>query len=317
MAHDRLRWAGGWAGCSMVNICRLSLCLWFSCLCGLVWAQEPPLRTEPAKTSPDPVVMIVGQRKITASQLCAAIERLPPPQRKGYIAHPELAEQWFGPLVALAEEAKREHLGGSVGAEDMRGVDRESALAGELIQAISRSIAPTESEIDNYYASHKSQFEQVKARHILVSEATAMASRSSRSAAEARAKIEGIASRLKRGADFSRLASEESDDPDTKNKGGELGYITHHQMEPAVDQVLWSLTPGETSAPFEGRFGYQIVEVEERRTLPLNSVRELIIGNIRAEVLDRRQKLIIAAAHIRMEQIYLDSGLPCKADPSP
>ena len=281
-------------------------------LCAAGDAQQTQ-KTADSHPASGPVVITVADRHITVSELCSALGSLPPPQRKGYALHPALAKDWFGPLVALAEEAKREHLGASRQSEKLSDVDLDNALVGGLIQNIARETQPTELDIQSYYKAHQSDFEQIKARHILISDATALASRSKRTAAEAKTKAEEIASRLKRGADFGALAATDSDDPYTKDKGGDLGYVSHHQLEPAVDVALWSLQPRQVSAPIEGRFGYEIVKVEDRRTRPLDEVRESIIGNLKAAALERKQQEIVAAAHIRMEPAYADAPLPCEA----
>src|SRR5579864_2632911 len=278
---------------------------------GYVQAQPSPASSNDRVD--DPVVMTVANRQITASDLCSALRSLPPPQRKGYELHPTLAKDWYGPLVALAEEAKREHVGVSLQSAKLSEVDLDNALVGELIQKIARETQPTEADIQSYYKAHQSDFEQVKARHILISDATALASRSQRTAADAKTKAEEIASQLKRGADFATLAATDSDDPYTKDKGGDLGYVSHHQLEPAMDSALWSLQSEQVGAPIEGRFGYEIVKVEDRRTLPLDAVRESIVGNLNAAALERKQQEIVAAAHIRMEPAYADAPLPCAA----
>lgn len=267
-----------------------------------------------AHRSADPVAMIVGKERITAARLCTAIQSLPPPQRAGYALHPNLAAQWFGPLVALAEEARRMHLTVPENARQSE-VDLDNALAGELIQAIARDTRPTEPDIKGYYIAHENEFEQALVRHILISHATALASRSKRTATQAKAKADGIAVQLTHGSDFRTLALEQSDDSYTKDKGGDLGYISHHQLEPALDHAIWALAPGQTSAVFEGRFGYEIVQVQTRRTQPLQAARENILGKIRAAALDRTQHSILEAAHITLEPGYSDSPLPCDRAP--
>jgi hypothetical protein len=263
-----------------------------------------------ARQNADPVAMSVGEERITVARLCTAIQSLPPPQRKGYALHPNLAAQWFGPLVALAEEAKRKHLTVPENPKESE-VDLDNALAGEVIQAIARDTQPTELDIKNYYIAHKNEFEQALVRHIVISDATALASRSKRSATEAKTKADWIAGQLARGADFHTLALEQSDDSYTREKGGDLGYVSHNQLEPAVDHAIWSLAPGQTSVSLEGRFGYEIVQVEALRTQPLTAVREIIVGKIKAAALDRREHSIVEAAHITMEPSYAGSPLPC------
>lgn len=266
----------------------------------------------------DPVVMTVSQRKITASELCTAINSLPPPQRAGYMQHPALAKDWFGPLVALADEARHEHLT-VADSQNLSEIDLDNALVGELVQSIAQSIHPSADEIAAYYFAHKSDFDQVKARHIVISYATAFASHSTRSASEAKAKANDISSQLKRGRDFAALASTESDDPYSKSQGGDLGYVSRHQLEPALDAMIWQLAPGQTSAPFVGRFGYEIVRVEDHRTQPIDQVQDAITGRIKSDALERRQQQIVSAAHISLssEFEFADSPLPCQTPSKP
>jgi parvulin-like peptidyl-prolyl isomerase len=226
-------------------------------------------------------VVTVGGQSITASEQCTAIESLPPPQRTGYALHPELAATWFGSLVAIAQAATREHIAIPTHPQDSE-VDRDNAVIGAWVAVTARHIQPTEKEIERYYSEHNHEFEQARARHILISDLTAFASRSNCSQAAAKMKAEEIFLQLKHRRQFQALATLDSDDPYTREKGGDLGYVSHHQLEPALDHALWSLLPGQTSAPFRGRFGYEIVQVEERRVQPLEMVREIIIGKMKS-----------------------------------
>jgi hypothetical protein len=290
------------------------LCCVLLILCRSTLGQESSTSNGSRTASRDSVAMTVDERQISVSELCAAIRTLPPPQAQGFPLHPPLAAQWYGPLVALAEEAKREHLGQQFLNDEISPVDQANALSAELIRKIARQSEPTEAEIQQYYAAHPHEFERTEARRIVISHATALASRSTRSVSEAQAKANAIDVELKQGADFGSLAAKESDDPYTKSKGGDLGDVSHNQMEPEVDHVIWSLAPGATSAPFAGRFGYEIVKVESRRILPLNEARETIIGNVKFLKTARLRQAIIAAARISLKKTYMDSPLPCEVN---
>ena len=260
------------------------------------------------------VAMTVGNQTITVSELCTAIQSLPPPQRTGYALHPNLAAQWFGHLIAVAQEATREHVGVSTSPQDSE-VDRDNALVGAWIQATARNIQPTENEIEIYYRAHRKEFEQVRARHILISYFSAFASHSNRSEPAAKSKAEAIALQLRTGTRFQALAALNSEDPYTREKGGDLGYVSHHQLEPALDHALWSLAPGQRSAPFKGRFGYEIVLVENKRIPLLEAVREIIIGKMKAAALERKQQEIIAAMPISLTSGFVDAPLSCETSP--
>lgn len=262
----------------------------------------------------NPVAMTVGEQRITVSELCDAIKSLPPPQRAGYALRPELAAQWFGPLAAMAQAATREHIAITTNPQDNE-VDRDNALVGAWIEVTARNIQPTEKEIESYYREHNREFEQARARHILISYSTAFASRSNRSEAAAKMKAEEIFLQLKRGTQFQALAVLNSEDPYTRQKGGDLGYASHRQLDPELDGAIWSLDPGQISDPLKGRFGYEIVQVEERRIQSLEAVRDIIVGKMRAAALERKQQKIIAAVHISLTPAFTDSPLPCELRP--
>lgn len=64
------------------------------------------------------------------------------------------------------------------------------------------------------------------------------------------------------GADFAALAKRFSDDPGSRDQGGELGYFRRGQMWPAFDRVAFTLRPGAISPPVQTTFGFHIIQVE-------------------------------------------------------
>ncbi len=114
--------------------------------------------------------------------------------------------------------------------------------------------------------------EEVHARHILV-----------KTEDEANAILKQLAS----GGDFAAIAKEKSEDPGSKDNGGDLGFFAKGQMVPEFETEAFSLKPGETSTkPIKTQFGYHIIKVEERRTQPvptLDQVREQVIQMVQRD----------------------------------
>jgi foldase protein PrsA len=135
----------------------------------------------------------------------------------------------------MAEEATREHIAIPTSPRDSE-VERDDALVGAWIEVTARNVQPTEEEIERYYGEHLREVEQARARHILISYSTAFASRSNHSEAAAKVKADEIFLQLKRGARFQALVALDSEDPCTRQKGGDLGYVSHHQLEPELDR---------------------------------------------------------------------------------
>lgn len=72
--------------------------------------------------------------------------------------------------------------------------------------------------------------------------------------------------RLEGGADFAALAKEYSDDPGSKNSGGDLGFQPPGVFAPEFQVRIDQLKPGELSAPFRTQFGWHVAGLIERRT---------------------------------------------------
>jgi len=122
---------------------------------------------------------------------------------------------------------------------------------------------PSEEDIQTFYDDNlKTMFTHpaaIRARHILIS-APAGSSQKVKDAARARAAA--ILQKLKRGADFATLAKQYSDDPATKNSGGDLGLFPRGEMVKSFEDAAFSLKPGEITI-VETQFGYHVLRVDQ------------------------------------------------------
>ena len=79
-------------------------------------------------------------------------------------------------------------------------------------------------------------------------------------------KIAGLRKRVLAGEDFGTLATLYSEDPGSKNDGGDLGYVNRGDLDPAFEAAAFSLkNPGDVSDIIESSFGYHIIQLVERR----------------------------------------------------
>jgi peptidyl-prolyl cis-trans isomerase D len=134
---------------------------------------------------------------------------------------------------------------------------------------------PSQQEIQQYYAAHQSEYavpEQAKSRHILVK---VDAGADAKTDAAAKAKAEGILKQIQGGANFAELAKKYSDDPGSKETGGELGFSQRGRMVPEFDTAIFTQKIGDTKI-VKSQFGYHIVQVEERQTAHAESINEVL-----------------------------------------
>jgi peptidyl-prolyl cis-trans isomerase SurA len=81
---------------------------------------------------------------------------------------------------------------------------------------------------------------------------------------DVRARAEALAKKLKDGAGFPMAAHEYSQDAAASN-GGDIGWVEEGQLEPALDQALQALQPGQVSAPVRAGSGWYILHLRETR----------------------------------------------------
>ncbi|MDA8415653.1 MAG: peptidylprolyl isomerase [Betaproteobacteria bacterium] len=81
---------------------------------------------------------------------------------------------------------------------------------------------------------------------------------------EAKTKIDTLYARIQGGEDFGKLATLNSED-DSRNRGGDLGWVSEGSTFPQFEKVVKSLKPGEVSQPFETPLGWHILQLEAAR----------------------------------------------------
>jgi len=108
-------------------------------------------------------------------------------------------------------------------------------------------------------SNEQQMIKQTRARHILIRTTSEV------SDDQARATLLKLKSDIKNGKSFSELASEYSEDPGSKIKGGDLGWTGPGDFTPIFENVANSLSIGQVSEPFKTQFGWHILEVLEHR----------------------------------------------------
>jgi parvulin-like peptidyl-prolyl isomerase len=123
--------------------------------------------------------------------------------------------------------------------------------------------APGDAELKRYYDEHPERFmrgETVTLEVLRVDKKPSSIDRE-----EAMEDARGILEDEKRGESFAELAEANSDDP-SGERGGDLGWVTPAQLQPAVAEAAGRLAPGQTSPAIEADRGLYIVHVDSVRT---------------------------------------------------
>ncbi len=156
-----------------------------------------------------------------------------------------------------------------------KGIDKTPEVATQI--ALSKQAILIRAYLQDYMKAHpitdemiKAEYDKIKSqmgdkeyevRHILV-------------ANEAEAK--DIIAQLKKGADFAKLAEQKSLDTGSKEKGGDLGWITPNTTVKPFAEAMVKLKKGAyTQTPVQSKFGWHVIKLDDERALQAPSLHEV------------------------------------------
>ncbi|WP_237426667.1 MULTISPECIES: peptidylprolyl isomerase [unclassified Delftia] len=235
---------------------------------------------------------------VTADDIKAdGILRVPEHVRAELYSKPQSVEQIAGNLHVrrvMAEQAVKDGLGDRPEVKAAIQIMRDKVLSDAMLAEFDRKHAPSEQDAErlarNIYAAQPERFkaeEQVRVRHILVSGQDDAA----------KAKAEQLLKQLRDGADFAKLAEQESADKSNAAKGGDLGFFGKGKMVPAFETAAFGLKKkGELSDVVATQFGFHIIQLEEHRaagTKLFEEVRPALLREVRSSAQrDARQEMV-------------------------
>jgi peptidyl-prolyl cis-trans isomerase C len=154
---------------------------------------------------------------------------------------------------------------------------RENLPVQKVQERVAGDAEPSDEEIQKYYEQNKeAQFTtpaQRCVRHILLNK-------------DQKQKAEEIVQQLEDGGDFAQLAKENSEDPGSAAKGGDLGCLGKGETVPEFEQAAFGAEQGEIVGPVQTEFGYhvlQITDAKPEQTRPLEEVESQIRSQLATE----------------------------------
>lgn len=149
-------------------------------------------------------------------------------------------------------------------------------------------VSVSDADIKSYYEQNKKRYsteEQRRASHILIAvpqDATAKQKEA------ARAKAESLLAQLRKNPnDFARLAKENSQDPGSAERGGDLDFFGRGMMVKPFEDAAFKLKLGEISDVIASEFGYHIIKLTDIKpggVRPLDEVKDQIAADIKKQL---------------------------------
>ena len=243
---------------------------------------------KPPEVPPDRVIIAVGDVKITAAQFDKLIDTLQPQYRT--LARGTGRKQFadnLAKMLTLAQEAQRRKMNETGDYKTRAMFQDDNILAAMLVEQLGKDIQVAEADLRQYYADHKSEYEQVHARHILIrvqgSQVPVRPGQKDLTDAEALAKAQEIRKKIQDGADFGELAKLESDDIGSGSNGGDMPAFRRGQMVPSFEQAAFAMKPGDLSEPVKSQFGYHIILVVSHESKSFEDMKTELEGRVKPE----------------------------------
>lgn len=155
-------------------------------------------------------------------------------------------------------------------------VEKAKSMRLDTIVALKKELAGYRKQLANSFLTdkevfnklideiHERQKQDVRISHILVKVNARAANKKKE---EAQKKLLNLKQQMREGKSFAELAKLYSEDKNTKDKGGDLGFLTAYLPTGfyELENAMYNLNPGEVSEPIKTKLGYHLVKVTEKR----------------------------------------------------
>lgn len=268
----------------------------------------------------DPVIGKMGNFEIKTSELRRILDAQEPDVRRQLVsAVGELDRLVRNELLrqALVAEAKTKGIDKKPDVAMLMERAKEQALMKVYLTDVSRPPAsfPSDDDVKKAYEANLSAPglmgpAQYRLAQILIVQPEnadkAVASAAAKKAADLAAKAQV------KGADFAKLAKENSDNKDTAPNGGDVGWLPEDRMLPELRAIVQRMEKGDVSAPIRGTNSWHIIKLVDKKPAavrPLPEVRDAIVREMRMqrsqEIARQYLDAIAAKSQITVNQMEL------------
>lgn len=155
--------------------------------------------------------------------------------------------------------------------DDLRDVIREQMITNQVQQQLTGDIRITPSEVRSYFKKIPADSIPQINTQVEISQIVAYPPYSEEAMFAVREKLLELRKRVMDGENFATLAILYSEDPGSAPKGGEIGFMSRGELDPAYATAAWGLKEGQVSKIVESEFGFHIIQCIARRNDRVNT----------------------------------------------
>ena len=257
----------------------------------LLCAQTPvpaPAPNTAAKDTiaPDTVVLEMEGKKLTAADVDRLLAIYPFAIQQAIRANPARGLPQLFMLKYLADDAMKKGLDQQSPYKESLEYNRLNVLYQAEVLIHRNTIEVTPEDQEKFYKEHPERFHQAKVRVIYVAfnplAAKGQGDLKLPAEAQAKAKVDDLRKQILAGADFGKLARENSDEKGSAAKDGDFGIIQKTSPYPdALKNAIFALKPGEVSEPVRQPSGFYLIRLDEFKIQPFEEVNNQIVEELR------------------------------------
>jgi parvulin-like peptidyl-prolyl isomerase len=238
------------------------------------------------------VLARVGERQVTAADIKPYLDSMDSRERAALAADPAAANQFIRSMVLqqlLFQKAISEGYDKRPSVQDELELARQSAIANGFLQTSARvgENFPAEADMLRLYEENKASFllpRQFRLSQIFIA---AVEGAGELDLIQAQRKARQLHEQLtQKKADFATLAREESQEPSSASRGGDIGLIAENLLQPAIREKVAAMKVGEISEPLQLPGGWHIIQlqaVEESRQATFEETKPIILSRLRSQ----------------------------------
>ncbi len=279
-------------------------------------AQDKPAA---ATTQADPIVIAAGDIAVRQSEFESALSTLPAEyqQYASGAGKRQFAEDYLR-MKMLAAEGLKGGLDKDPNVLRQLALMKENLIAQAQLEKIEQGITISDEDLKKQYDAQKDQYEQVKARHILVAFKGSPAAQEGKpelTEEQAKAKAEELRKQIVAGAKFEEIAQKESDDVGSGSRGGDLGEFGRGQMVPEFEKAAFEAKVGEVTPVVRTQFGYHIIKVDSHGSTPFEQVKPALEQNERRTRVQATLEAMKNSAKPTYNDAYFGPAAPAAPQP--
>jgi len=292
--------------------------LFAALLVGVVYGQaaagQAPAGTTPGSapaaqaSSPDKVVLKVGDASVTAGEIEKAIQGLPPQAQRSLAGQGQgrkpIGDEYVMMLV-LSQQALAHHLDSTPAFKELLALSRLKILASQEYQQILQEAVVAPEEVSKYYAAHQSDFEEAQVLQVAVRKKPEGAKEGTPgfTPEEAKARVEEIRKTFIAGDDPKQIADKYR--VENLVRVDTQPYPVHRGSQPAnMAKAAFELKPGEVSEVFDLGQVLAFVKLVSRRTPDIKEFSSRIENTLRQQKISTALEALKKNANVWMDDAY-------------